>query len=134
MRVLAGYVIKTKFLTPGSSKKYWKKPELWEKYAKMVDYPLTVVKAGPGYGKSTTIAAFFKDESHHYWYNVDEMDADAAVFFLNVFSAFHVKNGSIGQSAIDILTDSADNSLNIERAIEVQRMGQLAVEEDGLGH
>lgn len=114
---MGDYIVKTKFLPPGSSKKYWKKPELWKKYETISDYPLTVIKAGPGYGKSTTIAAFFKDTRNYFWYNVDELDADPAVFFLNVFYAFHWEKEEIVQAAIDVLTDKPDNQADFVRAI-----------------
>lgn len=117
VKVLGDYIIRTKFVPPSSNKKFWKKPKLWEKYRTIADYPVTVVKAGPGYGKSSTIAAFFRNKSDYYWYNVDEMDADPAVFFLNVLSAFNWKNEEIAKEAIDALTDKPDNSADFLRAI-----------------
>ncbi|MDI9483954.1 MAG: BTAD domain-containing putative transcriptional regulator [Bacillota bacterium] len=107
---MGDYIIKTKFVPPGSNRKYWEKSKLWEQYGKISNYPVTVVRAGPGYGKSTTIAAFFRDKDHCYWYNADEMDADPAVFLLNLLSAFHWKNENIAGDAIAALTETSDPS------------------------
>lgn len=76
-----------------------------------------MVKAGPGYGKSTTIAAFFRGTSDYYWYNADEMDADPAVFLLNVFSAFHSQNDQLAGAAIEALTEKPDNAADFIRII-----------------
>lgn len=114
---MGDYIVKTKFLPPGSSKKSWKKPELWKKYETISEYPLTVVKAGPGYGKSTTIATFFHKKGDYFWYNVDELDADPAIFFLNVFYAFHWEQEELVQAAIQVLTDQPENASDFMRAI-----------------
>lgn len=113
------YIVRTKFLPPGSSKKYWKKTSLWEKYKTIGDYPLTVIKAGPGYGKSTTIAAFFREHGDCYWYNVDELDADPAIFFANLFHAFHFKHPGLAQEAIEALTAKPDNYSDYVRALNL---------------
>lgn len=114
---MGDYIIRTKFVPPGSNRKYWEKPRLWQEYKKISDYPVTVVKAGPGYGKSTTVAAFFRDKNNYYWYNVDDMDADPAVFLLNVFSAFHWQNENIAKEALEALTDMPDSSGNFTRIV-----------------
>lgn len=116
---MSNSIIKTKFIPPRLSKKHWEKLELWEKYEETSHYPLTIVKAGPGHGKSTTLAAFFgsKNDGNYYWYNVDEIDADPALFFLNVFYAFYLATGNVGQTAIDLLTASEDNSASFLTAI-----------------
>lgn len=107
---MGDYIIRTKFVPPGFNKKYWKKTKLLEKYRLIADYPVTVIKAGPGYGKSTTIAAFFRSRDDYYWYNADEMDADPAVFLLNVFSAFRWHNEALAEEAVEALTDKPENS------------------------
>lgn len=117
MRSLDVSIIRTKFLPHSSNKGYWKKPDLWQKYADIENYPLTVVKAGPGYGKSSSLATFLKEKGNCYWYNVDEMDADPALFFLNVFCAFHSENQHVSQTAIDVLLQHTDTSTRFMKAI-----------------
>lgn len=117
VNVLGDYIIKTKFVPPGSNREYWEKSRLWKEYEQISSYPVTVVRAGPGYGKSTTIAAFFRGKDECYWYNADEMDADPAVFLLNVFSAFHWKNRNIAGDAIEALTEASDNTGNFTRIV-----------------
>ncbi len=114
---MGDYIIRTKFVPPGSNRKYWEKSRLWQEYQTIADYPVTVVKAGPGYGKSTTVAAFFRGKDNYFWYNVDDMDADPAVFLLNVFSAFHMQNENIAKEALQALTDLPDNSVNFIRIV-----------------
>ncbi len=111
-------IIKTKFIAPIPHKTYWKN-ELWKKYKEIESFPLTVVKAGPGYGKSTTLASFFNDKKGFYWYSIDELDADSALFFLNFVHAFKYKNERVGQSALEQLIETRENNLNIINSIDL---------------
>ncbi|MFW5891668.1 MAG: hypothetical protein ACOCUI_05565 [bacterium] len=114
-------IIKTKFIPPSSPKLSWKNKKLWKKYKKAVNYPLTVVKAGPGYGKSTTIVSFFKEnfENNYYWYGIDDLDSDPSLFFLNFFHAFKYKNKDIGNESIKLLNQSGDKGMSLQQVIDI---------------
>ena len=124
------YTVRTKFLPPGSSARHWKKAALWEKYRLCAQYPLTVVKAGPGFGKSTTLAAFFQERGQYFWYNVDELDADPAVFFTNLFHAVRLKHPSLVEGALAALADGPGSSGDYLRALNLFINSAANLEED----
>lgn len=124
------YPVRTKFLPPGSSARHWKKAALWEKYRLCAQYPLTVVKAGPGFGKSTTLAAFFQERGQYFWYNVDELDADPAVFFTNLFHAVRLKHPSLVEGALAALADGPGSSGDYLRALNLFINSAANLEED----
>lgn len=113
-------IIKTKFLPPSSPKNCWIDDKLWQKYNQIKNYPLTLVKAGPGYGKSTTLSLYFKEnfDQQFYWYSIDELDADPALFFLNLIHAFKFKKDNIGAEAIKLL-NKGDQEISIKQSIDL---------------
>ena len=113
-------VIKTKFIPPTSPDFLWKNKSLLTKYNKIKDYPLTVIKAGPGFGKSTTLASFFKENynNNSYWYSIDELDTDSTLFFLNMIHAIKYEDNSIGQESLKLLNQSRDVGRPLREVID----------------
>ena len=95
-------IVKTKFVPPKLNKNLWKKDELWHKYRQMKNYSLTILKAGPGYGKSTTLSSFLKKNysNSFYWYSIDKNELDSVLFFLNLVHAFNFNNSDLGKETI----------------------------------
>lgn len=114
-------VIKTKFIPPLSSELAWVNSKLWARYEESSRYPLTIIKAGPGYGKSTTLVSYFSEYYDHdyYWYNVDDLDSDPALFFLNFIHAFKYKKEKIGDRAIRLLNQSGNNRISLRHIIDI---------------
>ena len=53
-------------------------------------YPLTILEAGTGYGKSTAILSFLRDrEMPIYWFTISGTDRDPRLFLAKLFSAFN---------------------------------------------
>lgn len=69
-----------------------------------INYPLTILEAGTGYGKSTSILSFI---NHHqyipYWFTVSGTERDPKLFLAKLFTAFNQHNIPIGEEAIQIL-------------------------------
>ncbi|MGM0437269.1 MAG: BTAD domain-containing putative transcriptional regulator [Bacillota bacterium] len=114
-------IIKTKFIAPSTPELKWINKKLWEKYNKSTKFPLTVVKAGPGYGKSTTLSSYINEnyEEDYYWYSIDELDTDPALFFLNFIHAFKFKNNNIGDEAIRFLNQSGNKGIPIKQVLDI---------------
>ena len=75
-------ILKTKWIPPLPSPRTFRRPELAKKLKGWVQSPLTLVHAGPGYGKTAAVACFFQDEQlTPGWYRIGEGDAKPAVFF-----------------------------------------------------
>lgn len=84
-----------------------------EKLAQAVDYPLTILSAGTGYGKSTALIDLGNMVKPLFWYSISETDRDPTIFFLHLASAF----GESGQATLQSVEDEggklSPNSLTI---------------------
>jgi len=73
-------IIRTKIMPPRIAKYTQPRPRLTRRLSDAQDYRLTVMQAGPGYGKSTALAGFSQDGRQTIWYHLDEGDTDPLVF------------------------------------------------------
>ncbi len=74
-------LVTTKLHRPRLSQKILHRHRLYEHLEEYVDYPLTVVSAPVGYGKSTLVSAWLESESQaHAWLTLDESDNDFEKF------------------------------------------------------
>jgi LuxR family maltose regulon positive regulatory protein len=66
-----------------------------------LNYPLTVLVAGTGYGKSTSILSFIDTvDIPVFWYTVSATDRDPQVFLANLFTALNQHDSKLGQDAL----------------------------------
>ena len=114
-------IIKTKFIAPSNPELRWVNKKLWKKYSESVNFPLTVIKAGPGYGKSTTLSSYLNEnyKNNYYWYSIDELDTDPALFFLNFIHAFKFENENIGDEAIRFLNQSGNKGIPLKQVLDI---------------
>lgn len=96
---LKDLVIQSQLYPPRPRKSLLRRPHLEDRLKAALEGTLTVVQAGTGYGKSTTLASFLEDERSLFWYTITEPDRDPLLFFLHLLSAF----GEYGQTAIHSL-------------------------------
>ncbi|MDG5787433.1 BTAD domain-containing putative transcriptional regulator [Evansella sp. AB-P1] len=76
-------VFKTKLQPPMVEGEVLFRSSVIRRLKKAKERPLTVVQAGPGFGKSTAISAFLRMEPHPYvWYTVTEQDNQLFRFLL----------------------------------------------------
>ncbi|KKM09878.1 hypothetical protein SY88_17010 [Clostridiales bacterium PH28_bin88] len=74
-------LLPTKLVAPKPRRDWLPRPKLGGRLAGLREYPLTLVTAGPGYGKSTAVAAALAEMAiPHAWYSVGEDDASGYVF------------------------------------------------------
>ena len=67
-------------------------------------YPLTILEAGTGYGKTTTILSFLEMmDVETYWFSVSGADRDPRLFLAKLFTAFNQNKRGIGDAALQIL-------------------------------
>lgn len=112
-------IVKTKFIPQNTNRDIWIKDKLWKKYEEIKNYPLTVIKAGPGYGKSITIANFMRENhsDNFYWYSIDEFDDDPTLFFMNLVYAFNYRNEKISKDIINSLKNSGEEFIELKMII-----------------
>ncbi len=73
-------IVRTKLIPPRISKFTQPRPRLTQQLANAQDYRLTIVQAGPGYGKSTALATLAQAERQVIWYHIGADDADPSIF------------------------------------------------------
>ncbi len=72
-------------------------------FSEILNFPLTIVHAGTGYGKSTELAKMAEMVPLFYWYSVHESDRDVFLFLANLFSSFSQLEPAWGQLAFESL-------------------------------
>ncbi len=68
------------------------------------DCPVTILEAGTGYGKSTSIISFINRLSLPvFWYTITGSDRDPTLFLAKLFTAFNQQGSKAGEEALQIL-------------------------------
>jgi LuxR family transcriptional regulator, maltose regulon positive regulatory protein len=74
-------IIETKLRIPAVKDEFIRRAKLTQKMKKIPDYPLTIIHSGAGFGKSTALALFMRDEAvQGCWYSISPMDDDILPF------------------------------------------------------
>ncbi len=90
MQVMAleDLVIRSQLFPPRQRRGLLRRPRLEARLEAVLDYPLTIVQAGTGYGKSTALAALADLSTPLYWYSITEPDRDPLLFLAHLICAF----------------------------------------------
>ncbi len=81
-------LLHTKLAPPRLRKRVLPRSALIAKLREALDYRLTLVQAGTGYGKSTALAALADEDVPLFWYSLDEADADPQRFLSYLIATF----------------------------------------------
>jgi len=74
-------IIQTKLRIPAVKDDFIRRAKLTRKMKKIPEYPLTIIHSGAGFGKSTALALFMRDERlPGCWYSISPMDDDILPF------------------------------------------------------
>ncbi|WP_342432738.1 BTAD domain-containing putative transcriptional regulator [Neobacillus sp. FSL H8-0543] len=74
-------IIRTKLRIPAVKEDFIRRAELTRKMKRIPEYPLTVIHSGAGFGKSTALALFMRDEKvSGCWYSISSLDDDILPF------------------------------------------------------
>ncbi|HOE34162.1 MAG TPA: BTAD domain-containing putative transcriptional regulator [Anaerolineaceae bacterium] len=69
-----------------------------------LEYPVTILQAGTGYGKSTSLLTFIeKLDFPVFWFSVSADDRDPTLFLMNLYTAFNQHGFDLGSEALRIL-------------------------------
>ena len=85
--MLHSRVLSTKITPPPLSARTLSRPRVLQALRQSVDYRLTILQAGAGYGKSTALIELAREISSLIWYQVYEDDNDPLVFLLHLCHA-----------------------------------------------
>lgn len=74
-------IIQTKLRIPVVKDEFIRRAKLTRRMKKIPEYPLTIIHSGAGFGKSTALALFMRDENiPGCWYSISSMDDDILPF------------------------------------------------------
>lgn len=82
-------VLHSKLVAPGVYHGIFHRPRLQEKLNTAPEYPFTLIHAGTGYGKTTSLLELSNAFSRRFWYNITETDRDPLLFVAHLVSAFY---------------------------------------------
>ena len=72
-----------------------------QKLVRAINYPLTILEAGTGYGKSTSILSFINSqECPIYWFTISGTERDPKLFLAKLFTAFNQHDYPIGDETL----------------------------------
>jgi len=97
-------IILSQLNPPAQSSRILKRERINSYLSKSLNYPVTILEAGTGYGKSTSIVSYLRDMViPSYWFTISGTDRDSKLFMAKLFSAFNQKGEAIGEEALRIL-------------------------------
>ncbi len=96
-------VVRTKLTPPRLHKRILPRPRVARRLLESLDYRLTIIQAGTGYGKSTALAGLASGEIALAWYHLDEEDADPIIFLLHLFHSLRRILPELSEAPLAIL-------------------------------
>ena len=88
-------VIKSKLIPPQPRRDLFRRNKLQEKFKASLSYPLTLIHAGTGFGKTTALVELCGYYRQVLWYTITEPDRDPALFLAHLISAFFPGSSSL---------------------------------------
>ncbi len=107
-----GTVVRTKIIPPRTGARTLERPRVTQLLADALNYRLTLIQAGAGFGKTTALAALAGLGRPLIWYQTMEEDRDPLVFLLHLSHA--VRQGVVGVDELPItLLESWDGTSSL---------------------
>lgn len=100
----AEQVLKAKLVPPRLRRHTLVRPRLQERLAEALDVPLTILQAGPGYGKTTALVSFLAEAPcRAVWYTLTPDDLHPFPFLLHLIYALRIAFPEVGGRALQLL-------------------------------
>jgi LuxR family maltose regulon positive regulatory protein len=97
-------VVRTRFVPPRLRSQIVQRPRVDALVARLIEFPLTIVKAEAGYGKTTAIAAWLaRTNPPHVWYSVSDPETDPRTFLRHFVHALDSLHPGVGAHALEQL-------------------------------
>jgi LuxR family maltose regulon positive regulatory protein len=104
---LRDLVIRSQLVPPRQRRGVVRRPRLEARLMDAFEFPLTVVQAGTGYGKSTALAAMTHVVDDLFWYTITEPDRDPALFLAHLICACERAKAFSCESVLQSLENAA---------------------------
>jgi DNA-binding SARP family transcriptional activator len=99
-------VIRSQLVPPRQRRGVLRRRRMEARLEHVLDYPLTLVQAGTGYGKSTALAALSSMVDPLFWYTVTEPDRDPLLFAAHMVCAFECLEPGWCHPVLDTLEEA----------------------------
>lgn len=109
---MSALILHTKLTPPPLTARTLLRPRVTQRLLEALDYPLTLVQAGTGYGKSTALAALQLTRHLVAWYTLEREDADATVFLLHLFASLHRIVPTLPEALTSVLEDVSSRDVD----------------------
>ncbi|MEP6742988.1 MAG: BTAD domain-containing putative transcriptional regulator [bacterium] len=116
-----GFILRTKLLPPRPAPQLLSRPRLTDRLLANLGYPLTLVTANAGSGKTTLVADFLRTHERQFvWYQLDHTDADPAVFLGYLGFGIQKLIPAFGNALFSYLQETTgEPAQHPERAVDV---------------
>jgi LuxR family transcriptional regulator, maltose regulon positive regulatory protein len=107
-------IILTKLRIPTVKDDFIRRAKLTRKMKQISEYPLTILHSGAGFGKSTALALFMRDEKiSGCWYSISSMDDDILPFLTYVIHSLRQEVPNFGKE-LSLYIDTMDRYIREE--------------------
>lgn len=115
------FFLRTKLLPPRPAPELLSRARLTDRLLSNLSYPLTLVTANAGSGKTTLVADFLRTHKRQFiWYQLDHTDADPSVFLGYLAFGIQQQVPGFGEVVSTYLQESAGElAQHPERAVDV---------------
>lgn len=114
-------VIRSKLIPPQPQKAIFQRSRLHQWLAESHQYPLTLIHAGTGFGKTTALMELGGLFNRVFWFNISEPDRDPTLFLAHLIAAFFPLSQAVfdrfeqdGISASTSLLNALINQLTVD--------------------
>lgn len=122
-------IILSQLNPPGQQVRVLHRERLINQLKKSLRYPLTILEAGTGYGKTTTILSFLETiDTETYWFSVSGADRDPRLFLAKLYTAFNQHKQDLGDAALRIL-EMPDGTTNESMIVFINALASNLREE-----
>ena len=117
--------MRTRFVPPKLRPQVLRRPRVEALLARSLDFPLTMVRAEAGYGKTTAVAALLavtpvrragassgpeRSGTEHLWYNVGDSEVDPELFLRHLIAVLRSAYPTVGTRALARLASEEDRA------------------------
>ncbi|MDQ4121515.1 MAG: tetratricopeptide repeat protein [Acidobacteriota bacterium] len=116
------FFLRTKLLPPRAVIDLLSRPRLTNKLQANLSAPVTLVMADAGYGKTTLVADFIRNQPQRpaVWYQLDHTDADPFTFLGYIVHGIRRVVADFGETILSYLEEAGDDLIrNPERAVDL---------------
>ncbi len=110
--------LRVKLLPPRLTKQVLVRPRLVQYLLEALNYRLTILQAGAGYGKSTALASLADQGIPIAWYQLEREDSDPAIFLFYLIHSFRTLFPDALELALAFLEEHADQ-LRLTQVLDI---------------